>query len=44
MFYLTFLLPEVEKLLLRHGFAVEVRDPGFGRPWDDVRLVVASRL
>jgi len=43
MYYLTFLLPEVECLLRQHGLAVEVRDLGLGRPWEEVRLVVATR-
>jgi ubiquinone/menaquinone biosynthesis C-methylase UbiE len=43
MYYLTFLLPEVGALLRRHGFAVEVRDMGFKRPWSALRLVIATR-
>jgi ubiquinone/menaquinone biosynthesis C-methylase UbiE len=43
MYYLTFLLPDVEDLLRRHGLEVEVRDVGAGKPWEDLRLVVASR-
>lgn len=43
MYYLTFLLPEVEKLLRRHGFAVEVRDMGFKGFWSAARLVIATR-
>jgi SAM-dependent methyltransferase len=43
MYYLTFLLPEVEGLLRRQGLAVEVRAMGFGGPWAELRLVVASR-
>ena len=44
MYYLTFLLPEVEGLLRRHGLEVEVCDPGVGKPWDDLRLVAATKL
>jgi hypothetical protein len=43
MYYLTFLLPEVEKLLQCHGFAVEVRDMGFKGMWSAARLVIATR-
>jgi ubiquinone/menaquinone biosynthesis C-methylase UbiE len=43
MYYLTFLLPEVESLLQRQGLDVEIRDPGIGKPWADVRLVSATR-
>jgi ubiquinone/menaquinone biosynthesis C-methylase UbiE len=43
MYYLTFLLPEVDCLLRRCGLEVEVRDVGAGKPWEDLRLVVASR-
>jgi ubiquinone/menaquinone biosynthesis C-methylase UbiE len=43
MYYLTFLLPEVERLLRRHGFEVEVRDMGFKGVWSIARLVIATR-
>jgi ubiquinone/menaquinone biosynthesis C-methylase UbiE len=43
MYYLTFLLPEVEGLLKRQGLDVEIRDLGLGKPWTDVRLVSARR-
>jgi ubiquinone/menaquinone biosynthesis C-methylase UbiE len=43
MYYLTFLLPEVETLLRRHGFQVEVREMGFQGPWSVARLVIATR-
>ena len=43
MYYLTFLLPEVETLLRQHGFQVEVREMGFQGPWSVARLVVATR-
>jgi ubiquinone/menaquinone biosynthesis C-methylase UbiE len=44
MYYLTFLLPAVEDLLRHHGLSVEVRNLGVGRPWEDLRLVVATRV
>jgi ubiquinone/menaquinone biosynthesis C-methylase UbiE len=44
MYYLTFLLPEVERLLRYSGFAVEIRDAKLAEPWNDLRLVVATRL
>jgi ubiquinone/menaquinone biosynthesis C-methylase UbiE len=43
MYYLTFVLPEVQKLLETHGFEVEVRDVNFARPWSPLRLVTATR-
>jgi SAM-dependent methyltransferase len=43
MYYLTFLLPEVEDLLRRHGFAVEVGPLGFPGRWASLRLVSATR-
>lgn len=43
MYYLTFLLPEVEILLQRHGFGVEVRNMGFKGLWSAARLVIATR-
>ncbi len=43
MYYLTFLLPEVQRLLEGHGFAVEVRSLGLPQPWEPVRLVIATR-
>jgi ubiquinone/menaquinone biosynthesis C-methylase UbiE len=43
MYYLTFLLPEVEALLRQQGLAVEVREMGFEGPWAVLRLVVATR-
>jgi ubiquinone/menaquinone biosynthesis C-methylase UbiE len=43
MYYLTFLLPEVETLLRRHSFEVEVRDMGFKGMWSAARLVIATR-
>lgn len=43
MYYLTFLLPEVEELLGQHGFEVEVRDMGLEGMWSAARLVIAAR-
>ncbi len=43
MYYLTFLLPRVEKLLRRQGLDVEVRDMGFPGIWSAARLVLATR-
>ncbi len=43
MYYLTFLLPEAQKLLEAHGFDVEVREAGFEGPWSALRLVTATR-
>jgi ubiquinone/menaquinone biosynthesis C-methylase UbiE len=43
MYYLTFLLPEVERLLRQHGFDVEVRDMGLKGMWSMARLVIAAR-
>lgn len=43
MYYLTFLLPGVRKLLEANGFDVEERDVVFDKPWQDVRLVLATR-
>jgi SAM-dependent methyltransferase len=43
MYYLTFLLPEVQDLLRRHGFTVEVCDLGHGVRWANLRLVIAAR-
>ena len=42
MYYLTFLLPEVQTLLEDGGFTVEVHQP-FGRPLERLRLVIATR-
>jgi SAM-dependent methyltransferase len=43
MYYLTFLLPNVENLLRNQRLDVEIRDLGLGKPWTDLRLVVARR-
>ena len=42
MYYLTFLLPEVKRLLEDGGFTVEVRQP-FHKPLERLRLVIATR-
>jgi ubiquinone/menaquinone biosynthesis C-methylase UbiE len=43
MYYLTFLLPDVTIILRRHGLAAEVRELGGEPPWNDLRLVIATR-
>ena len=43
MYYLTFLLPEVEGLLRQQGLAVEIRELGLGAPLSHLRLVIATR-
>ena len=44
MYYLTFLLPDVERLLERAGLEVQVaRPPGLDRRWGDLRVVTATR-
>jgi ubiquinone/menaquinone biosynthesis C-methylase UbiE len=43
MYYLTFMLPDVIKLLQRHGLDVEVRELGMQGPWRNLRLVIATR-
>jgi SAM-dependent methyltransferase len=43
MFYLTFHLAEARALLAAQGFAVEVREAPFERPWKALRLVIATR-
>ncbi len=42
MYYLTFLLPEVQRLLEDAGFTVEVQQP-FHKPLERLRLVIATR-
>jgi len=42
MYYLTFLLPEVQTLLEANGFDVEVRS-GFEGVWEPLRIVTATR-
>ena len=41
MYYLTFLLPEVKRLLEDGGFTVEVHQP-FLKPMERLRLVIAT--
>jgi ubiquinone/menaquinone biosynthesis C-methylase UbiE len=43
MYYLTFLLPDVQSLLEAHGFDVQVRDGDFEGMWSALRLVVATK-
>jgi SAM-dependent methyltransferase len=43
MYYLTFLLPRVRRLLERAGLRVEERALGTRRPWDRIRLVDAVK-
>jgi SAM-dependent methyltransferase len=43
MYYLIFNLPSVRTRLEELGFAVEVCDIGFERPWTALRLVLATR-
>jgi ubiquinone/menaquinone biosynthesis C-methylase UbiE len=43
MFYLTFLLPDVARLLETHGFDVAVHDDVFPSPFQELRVVVATR-
>jgi len=43
MYYLTFLLPEVESLLIELGFHVEIREGLFAAPFQRYKLVIATR-
>lgn len=44
MYYLTFLLPDVQRLLRQVGLDVQIRRlDGIGGPWDDLHLVNATR-
>ena len=43
MYYLTFLLPQVQRLLEQHGFDVNVRDDLFNGPFRPLRAVVATK-
>jgi len=43
MYYLTFMLPEVQTLLEAHGFDVEVKNAGMEGPWSVLRIVTATR-
>ncbi len=42
MYYLTFLLPQIETLLKEEGFAVEVRRDVFAAPFQRLCLVIAT--
>ncbi len=44
MYYLTFLLPDIERALEEVGFHVEIRAGCFARPFERYRLVVATRV
>ena len=44
MYYLTFLLPDVERQLRAAGFAVDVRDASYPAPYDAHRIVVATKV
>jgi ubiquinone/menaquinone biosynthesis C-methylase UbiE len=43
MYYLTFMLPGVTRLLERHGLTVEVSELGLGGLWAGLKLVTARR-
>jgi hypothetical protein len=43
MFYLTFLLPDVQRLLERHGFDVAVHDDAFTGRLSVLKVVVATK-
>jgi ubiquinone/menaquinone biosynthesis C-methylase UbiE len=43
MYYLTFLLPDVEKMLARHGFDTAVETGPFPPPFGAARLVIATK-
>ena len=43
MYYLTFLLPEVEALLARHGFTTCIGTRPFPHPFGAARLVIATK-
>jgi hypothetical protein len=44
MYYLTFVLPDVQPLLEQVGLEVQVQRPRrLGRRWGDLRLVTATR-
>lgn len=43
MYYLTFMLPGVSRLLHRHGFTVEFSSLGLGGVWAGLKLAVATR-
>src|SRR5262245_61768431 len=45
MYYLTFLVPEVQSILARHGFSVEVKELPEGSPDDrNPRMVIGEHL
>ncbi len=43
MYYLTFMLPGVTRLLRRHGLHVDVSDLGLTGMWSGLKVVVATR-
>ena len=43
MYYLTFLLPQAQRLLERHGFDVAVRADLFSGPFHSLRTVIATK-
>jgi len=43
MYYLTFMLPGVERILRRHGFEVDVSDLGLEGMYKGLKLVIATR-
>jgi ubiquinone/menaquinone biosynthesis C-methylase UbiE len=43
MYYLTFVWPEVQSLLARHGFAVEVHEGRCGPPYERAVIISARR-
>jgi hypothetical protein len=43
MYYLTFLLPEVQQLLESAGFDVAVDGAGIEWPWKGLKLVTATK-
>jgi len=44
MYYLTFLWPDVERLLVRHGFRVEAREGLCPAPYERAIVVVATKM
>jgi ubiquinone/menaquinone biosynthesis C-methylase UbiE len=43
MYYLTFMLPGVTRLLRRHGFAVEISSLGLEGMWAGTKLAIATK-
>jgi ubiquinone/menaquinone biosynthesis C-methylase UbiE len=43
MYYLTFMLPGVVRMLNRRGFTVEISDLGLGGMWTGLKLAIATR-